>query len=376
MRGRREERGAVGQVERDAPVRRAERLEAAPDDLARRQQGVQVRGPVALDARRKDFGLEGGRRNRIALELLDGGEKRLEAGARLRDALPRREEAGERRWLDGFDLAPKLRERTPLDGAERSGVGPLAGTAARQELSLDDASPLGQAVEGEAHHADRQAPPCGRVFEPERPVRSGVARDEIRDGLAALWRLEKRGGQAGRRNDAESVAQPAGVLRRGEPRLAGDPHGNDAPLPHERLEPERRLVGSLAPLADLLLAEISEREQQIVQTVRVAHAPSFEALERTFEVLDRPGIEELPQLRFAEQLPQLRLVDRERLGAALGERGVGVVDEVGDVGEQERCGKGRRRPGVARDDADRPGRDPRRMSFRPGRSKTSRRHSR
>ena len=197
-------------------------------------------------------------------------------------------------------------------------------------------------------------------------MRPGVARHQIGDGLTALRRLEKRRGQAGGRHDADRVPQPSRILRRGEARLAGDPYRDDAPLSHERLEPARRLFRSLAALADLLLAEVPEREQQIVQAVGVAHAPSFEALERTLETLDRLGIEELAQLRFAEQLPELRLVDREGLGAALGERSVGVVDEVGHVGEQERCGERRRRARVARDDADRPRRDLRQDVFQAG----------
>ncbi len=52
------------------------------------------------------------------------------------------------------------------------------------------------------------------------------------------------------------------------------------------------------------------------------------------------------------QLAELVLVDGERLGAALGERGVAVVDVVGDVAEEQRGGEGRGRARVDGVDAD------------------------
>ena len=40
------------------------------------------------------------------------------------------------------------------------------------------------------------------------------------------------------------------------------------------------------------------------------------------------GVEQLAQLDVADQVAQLALVDRERLRAAFGERGVAVVEEA------------------------------------------------
>ena len=51
-----------------------------------------------------------------------------------------------------------------------------------------------------------------------------------------------------------------------------------------------------------------------------------------------------------KELAELILIDGEGLGAALGERGVAVVEEIGGVAEEERGGKGRRGAGV--DDVD------------------------
>ena len=105
--------------------------------------------------------------------------------------------------------------------------------------------------------------------------------------------------------------------------------------------------GGLAPVADLRLAQVAEREQQIVERRRhgATRRPSSRWSD-ALEALDRLGVEELAQLRLAEELAQLRLVDRERLGPPLGERRVAVVDEVGDVGEQERRGERRGDAGV------------------------------
>ncbi len=77
----------------------------------------------------------------------------------------------------------------------------------------------------------------------------------------------------------------------------------------------------------------------------------IEPLQLAFDGVHRLGVEQLAQLRVAEQLAQLRLVDRQRLRAALGQRGVAVVDEAGDVAEEQRGRKWRRRLRVHGDEA-------------------------
>src|SRR5262249_28955708 len=69
-------------------------------------------------------------------------------------------------------------------------------------------------------------------------------------------------------------------------------------------------------------------------------------LERTRGLPDRVCVEELAELFLAEELLQLRGIDRERLRPALGERGVEVVEEVRDVGKKNRGRKGRWASGV------------------------------
>ena len=81
-------------------------------------------------------------------------------------------------------------------------------------------------------------------------------------------------------------------------------------------------------------------------------------LQLPFDEIERVGIQQLAQLGVAKQLAQLRLIHRQRLRAALGERGVAVVDVVRDVAEEQRRGEWRRRFGIDRRQAQRARREP------------------
>ena len=67
-----------------------------------------------------------------------------------------------------------------------------------------------------------------------------------------------------------------------------------------------------------------------------------QALRRLFDFGDGIGIEQLAQIGLAQQFAQLVLIDGEGLRAALGQRRVAVIDEVGHVAEEQRRGKWRR----------------------------------
>ncbi len=93
--------------------------------------------------------------------------------------------------------------------------------------------------------------------------------------------------------------------------------------------------------------EIAQLQQEVVDAVGGARAVVFgEALCGLFHLGDGVGIEEFAQIGFAENLAQLLLVDGEGLGAPLGQRSIAVVEEICDVAEQERRGKGRGFAGV------------------------------
>ena len=78
----------IGQVEGEASIPLAERLDAEPHHLAGREEPIEVGGLVALDARRQNLAFELGGRQGSALQLLDGVEQRVESGATPHDALP------------------------------------------------------------------------------------------------------------------------------------------------------------------------------------------------------------------------------------------------------------------------------------------------
>ena len=69
------------------------------------------------------------------------------------------------------------------------------------------------------------------------------------------------------------------------------------------------------------------------------------------------GVEQLAQLGLAQQLGQQPGVQGEGGGAALGERGVALVQELGDVAEEEGAGEGGRLRGGDLDQADPAGLD-------------------
>ena len=71
-----------------------------------------------------------------------------------------------------------------------------------------------------------------------------------------------------------------------------------------------------------------------------------EPLQLPLDRFHRVGVEQLAQLGVAEQLAQLRLIDDERLRAALGQRRVAVVEEARDVAEEQRRRERRRLVGI------------------------------
>jgi hypothetical protein len=91
-----------------------------------------------------------------------------------------------------------------------------------------------------------------------------------------------------------------------------------------------------------------------VQAIRTARDAGVFALgrrqilEESLVLLDRIGIEQLAELGLAEELAELRRVDRERVRFALGERRVAVVEEARDPGEEQRRGKSRARDAASR----------------------------
>ena len=82
--------------------------------------------------------------------------------------------------------------------------------------------------------------------------------------------------------------------------------------------------------------EIAESQQQVVHAVRRSGAVvGREPLQLSLDVVDGVGVEQLAKLGVAQELAELRLVDRQRLRAAFGQRRIAVVEEAGDVAEEQ-----------------------------------------
>jgi hypothetical protein len=63
-------------------------------------------------------------------------------------------------------------------------------------------------------------------------------------------------------------------------------------------------------------------------------------LQLEFQVGNGLGVDQLAKLLGAEQLGEELAIERQRLGAALGQRGVALVDVAGDVVEEQGGGEG------------------------------------
>ena len=74
-----------------------------------------------------------------------------------------------------------------------------------------------------------------------------------------------------------------------------------------------------------------------MQAVGVARLViGVEGLELLLDFVESGFVEEFAEIGAAEDFLELRLIDGEGLGAALGEGSVAIVDVVGDVGEEQR----------------------------------------
>ena len=260
------------------------------------------------------------------------------------DPLPRRRKSAEHLLIDRFDLVPELRERSAAQHAEHAGIGPLAPRAARAELAFDQPSLDRQAREHGFGRRGAEAVPHGEVRRREGRVRARVPEREVAERIAN--RLEQRLGDADRQRNAEGVAEARRIFDGDEARIAGDADRQDTARGGERPHARGDVHGDRS-LADFVFREIPERQEHVVDAVGALHVVlRIQPLKLPLDRVHRLRVEQLAELGVAEQVAQLRLVDRERLRAAFGERRVAVVDEARHVAEEQRRGEGRWRLGI------------------------------
>ena len=172
-----------------------------------------------------------------------------------------------------------------------------------------------------------------------------VAHDEVAEGVRD--RLEGRGGQPGREGGTEGVAQASRVLRDGPSLLAGHRDGDDL---SGRLEPlQRGPDGGVVELGHAALHQVTHGEraedpQEVGEVLAVPGGPCRdEVLQLRGRGLHGDRVEQLGErelLTATEEVGQQRRVEGERGGAALGQWGVSLVEELRDVAEHQRRGEG------------------------------------
>ena len=167
-------------------------------------------------------------------------------------------------------------------------------------------------------------------------------------------RDEERLGQPDRQGGPERVAQPGGVLDRGEARLPADTDLDRAPLADQPLRRGGRVLGHDAAPGDLGDRERAQDAEQVGDVLGVAGAPlGDETLQLLLRGPDGLGVEQVAQRRAVaatQQLGEQLRVQRQRGGPALGQWRVALVEELRDVAEQQRARHGRRRRGLDLDD--------------------------
>ncbi len=343
VRGRQEQRGRVRQVEGDPAVLPRERTRSRPHHLTGGRELVQHGRVVVRHSGGQDELLQGGGGHGCALQLLDGANQSVEAPQRvpLADVLPLGEELTERGRRHRLQLVPQRGQGTAAQPAQDGRVAPLLADAGRVELALHHPARRGEPLQRALGDRHTQAEAGRRGDRREGAVGAGVAGEEVAQRV--LDRLGEGLGHAHGQRRAQRVAQAARVLDRRPVVGAGD-------ADPDRTAGGGQLLGPLrlgAPLGQLGVRERTEQPQPVRDALRVLDAAVLgEPLQLALQLGEHLRVEQLAQLRLAEQLGQQPGVQGEGGGTALGERRVALVQELGDVPEEQGAGeRGRFRGG-------------------------------
>ena len=292
---------------------------ADPDDLARGRELVEQGRLEARDAAPQQVAFPESNGQREPLER----DECLPEGRPPVDALPARQEASERARVDGLDLLAQAGQARTTQPAEDIRVAPFALGTAGTQLAADEIEPGedlldSHRVEGEARHD---------LIGGERPA---AAREATQDpAQRVLPALQIGVGEPRRRHRAERVPVAPRILGGDQVLARGESHTHRTTLSLE-------CRGQL--LVELTGDKVASAQEQVVKLVGRAGAPAKLLL----DLVHRVAVDEVAQLFLAEQLLEQVAIERERLGAPLGERRVVLVHVRGDVVEEERRGERRR----------------------------------
>ncbi len=329
--------GGVGQVEGDPAVLAGQGARTGPHHLPGGGEFVQQRGRVAGHAGRQDELLQGGRRYGGALQLLDRAHESVDAAQTVPAAhvLPLGEELGQGGGRHRLQFVPQRGERAAPQPAQHRRVAPLLADARRMELALHRPAARREPLQRTLGDGGAQSEAGGGRGRGERAVAAGVAGEEIAQGV--LHRLGERLRHAHGQRGAERVAQPARVLHRRPVLGAADTHPDGPPGRGQLGRPP----GGGAALGEFRVGERAQQPQYVGDALDVLDpAVLGEPLEFPLQLGEHLRVEQFAQLRLAEQLGQQPRVQRQRGGAALGERRVPLVQELRHVAEQQGAGEG------------------------------------
>ena len=150
-------REVIGEIQRDAAVAIAERLDADPRHFAGAEQRVEHRRRVVAECARAGFRCRAPmpRSARPAI-VRSTSSSPSSPCSRPRQRMPADQEPAERRRFDRLDFLPQPRQRSLANRAQHFGVAPLAPAAAGAELAVDDAAAREQALR--ARHRSTATP--------------------------------------------------------------------------------------------------------------------------------------------------------------------------------------------------------------------------
>ena len=208
------------------------------------------------------------------------------------------------------------------------------------ELALGEAAVAGQAAQDVGDDGGAEPERGGGLGRGERAVGAGVAGEQVGERIVDAGQV--RFGHAERQGGTQRVAQAAGVLDGGPPHVAADRHLDGSPAVAQLGEQRAGLTLGKPPL-DVVGGERPEQAQQVGHALDAADpAVVGQSLQLGLGALDDLRVEQLAQLGPTEQLGEQGGIEGERGGPSFGQRGVALVEERGDVAEQQGLGERRR----------------------------------
>ena len=332
-------------MERDPAVPSADLSGTRPSDLARRQQLVEHGRLVVADALPEHQRLDRRRGYRHPRQLIDHRGQAVDTGIVCRgNLMPGRQEPAVRGGAHRLDLRPERGQRPAAQDLEHIGVAPLIAVSGVGELATHQATVDGQPAQHVGGDPQAQTEARRHVVGRERHMGAGIAAEQFTQGIGDGFGEARR--HADRHRHPDAVTQQADVLDRHPPALARERHRERALGGPQAFQPAADLVGRTS-LGNLLLGQRAQQPQQVGDALGVARrAVGAEMLQLLRGGRDDLRVEQLTQLDAAQQLGQQHAVQRQRGGAAFGQRAVALVHECPDIAEQQRGGERGRSRGL------------------------------